>query len=54
MTGLIRFGKRIFSAGLVILASSLMAAHAQQTPDPHQVPVMGWRGWALFGFFHGY
>jgi hypothetical protein len=40
MTGLIRFGKRIFSAGLVILASSLMAAHAQQTPDPHQVPVM--------------
>jgi hypothetical protein len=39
MTCLIHFGKRIFSAGLVILAGSLMAAHAQ-TPDPHQVPVM--------------
>ncbi|HXM63952.1 MAG TPA: hypothetical protein VN950_24030 [Terriglobales bacterium] len=51
MTGLVHFGKRIFSAGLVILAGSLMAAHAQQTPDPHQVPVMdGEAGPCSIGF----
>ena len=41
MTGVIHFGKSIlFSAALVILANGLMAADGQQTPDPHQVPVM--------------
>ena len=41
MTGAIQFGKSIlFSAALIILASVLMAAGGQQTPDPHQVPVM--------------
>jgi hypothetical protein len=41
VTGAIQFGKSIlFSAALIILASVLMAADGQQTPDPHQVPVM--------------
>lgn len=41
MTRLIRFGRRIVSsAGLFVLAGGFMAAGAQQTPDPHQVPVM--------------
>jgi hypothetical protein len=41
VTGFISFGKSIlFSVALVILANGLMAASAQQTPDPHEVPVM--------------
>jgi hypothetical protein len=41
VTGVIHFGKIIlFSAALVILANGLIAADGQQTPDPHQVPVM--------------
>jgi hypothetical protein len=41
VTGAIQFGKSIlFSAALIILASVLTAAGGQQTPDPHQVPVM--------------
>jgi hypothetical protein len=41
VTRFIHFGKSmLFSAALVILANGLMAAAGQQTPDPHQVPVM--------------
>src|ERR1700691_3121657 len=41
MTAEVRFGKRILScAGLLVLAGSFMTARSQQTPDPHQVPVM--------------
>jgi hypothetical protein len=41
VTGAIQFGKSLlFSAALIILASGLMAAGGQQTPDPHEVPVM--------------
>jgi hypothetical protein len=41
VTGVIHFGKSIlFAAALVILANGLMAADGQQTPDPHEVPVM--------------
>jgi hypothetical protein len=41
VTGVIHFGKSIlFSAALLILANGLMAADGQQTPDPHEVPVM--------------
>ena len=41
MTRFIHFGKSmLFSAALVILANGLIAAAGQQTPDPHQVPVM--------------
>jgi hypothetical protein len=41
MSRVIRFGKRILScAGLVALAGSFTSARSQQTPDPHQVPVM--------------
>ncbi|MGA9967958.1 MAG: hypothetical protein WBQ10_22365 [Terriglobales bacterium] len=52
MTGVIHFGKIIlFSAALVILANGLMAADGQQTPDPHQVPVMdGEAGPCSIGF----
>jgi hypothetical protein len=35
------FRKRILaSAGVLILAGSLLTAQSQQAPDPHQVPVM--------------
>ena len=52
MTDVIDFGKGIlFSAALVILASGLMAAAGQQTPDPHEVPVMdGEAGPCSIGF----
>jgi hypothetical protein len=52
VTGAIHFGKSIlFSAALVILASRLMAADGQQTPDPHEVPVMdGEAGPCSIGF----
>jgi hypothetical protein len=41
VTGVIHFGKSIlFSAALLILSNGLMAADGQQTPDPHEVPVM--------------
>src|SRR5271169_2719757 len=41
MNGVIRFGKRILScAGLLVLAGGFVTARSQQTPDPHQVPVM--------------
>jgi hypothetical protein len=41
MTGVIHFVERtLFFAALLILTGSLMTAHSQQTPDPHQVPVM--------------
>ena len=52
MTRFIHFGKSIlFSAALVLLANGLMAADGQQTPDPHQVPVMdGEAGSCSIGF----
>jgi hypothetical protein len=52
VTDVIDFGKGIlFSAALVILASGLMAAAGQQTPDPHEVPVMdGEAGPCSIGF----
>jgi hypothetical protein len=40
VTGFIDHCKHTFCAGLVIVAGSLTPARAQQTPDPHQVPVM--------------
>src|SRR5208282_2599589 len=30
----------VFSAAIFVLVGGLMSLHAQQTPDPHQVPVM--------------
>ncbi len=40
MIGVVQFGKQVlFSAAMLILAGSLVAAHSQ-APDPHQVPVM--------------
>jgi hypothetical protein len=30
----------LYRAAIFVLAVSLTSAHAQQTPDPHQVPVM--------------
>jgi hypothetical protein len=52
VTDVIDFGKgTLFSAALVILASGLMAAAGQQTPDPHEVPVMdGEAGPCSIGF----
>ncbi len=30
----------VFSGAIFVLVGGLMSLHAQQTPDPHQVPVM--------------
>ena len=40
MTGVIHFGKSLVFSAALVLTTSLMAADGQQTPDPHQVPVM--------------
>jgi hypothetical protein len=41
MNVLVRFCEVILRASaILLLAGSFMLAHAQQTPDPHQVPVM--------------
>ena len=40
MTGVIHFGKSLLFSAALVLTTGLMAAHGQQTPDPHQVPVM--------------
>jgi len=41
MTGIVRFVKPVLSsAGLLVLAGSFLTAVCQQTPDPHQIPVM--------------
>jgi len=41
MSGVIGFGKRVACcAGVLVLAGSVISARGQQTPDPHQVPVM--------------
>ncbi len=40
MTGVIHFGKSLLFSAALVLTTGLMAADGQQTPDPHQVPVM--------------
>ncbi len=41
MTVTVRSGKLIlYAAAIFVLAGGLMPVHGQQTPDPHQVPVM--------------
>jgi hypothetical protein len=41
MTAVVRIGRLILSSGgVLVLAGILMTARSQQTPDPHQVPVM--------------
>jgi hypothetical protein len=52
MTAMIRFAADVLClAGLLVLAGNWMSAGSQQTPDPHQVPVMdGGAGPCSVGF----
>jgi hypothetical protein len=51
VTGVIHFGKSLLFSAALVLTTGLMAAHGQQTPDPHEVPVMdGEAGPCSIGF----